>query len=173
MSIRHHLFPGLAAGALLALAGCTPADDTGSRAPQATEATVADATPPASELMALPPTPPLGDRPTALDITAIVLGTRADADGAITTPMTTFGANDNIAVSVSTAGGASSAQVTARLIAADGQPVAEQSTTITQALADTRAFVFDAAEPWPTGEYSVQVLVNGNATDARAGFTVE
>lgn len=171
---RHPLYRSIAAAALvsLALAACNdPADDVDAIVPPVVEepATM----PPPTEPMPMPPTPPIPSEQTAVDVTAITLGTEADAEGVIASPMTTFGADDDIVVAVDTDGAASNAEVTAKLMTADGQPAAEQSASITTTGADTTAITFDTAEPLEPGDYTVEVWINGTRTDTTSEFTVE
>lgn len=192
MNIRHSLPLAVAAAlASLALAGCQQdTDDTvDDMAPPvagepATGAAPADGTLPGDA--AMPGEAPgmdngmMGDdtmddgamddsamddgmgAPTALDVTAIQLGTEAGPDNTIASPQDTFAADDDIVVAIETDGAASEAELSAKLVFEDGQTAGEESETITTTGAETTAITFSNDEPWPTGQYMVEVWINGS-----------
>lgn len=142
--------------ASLALAGCNrDAEDTTAVTPPA--ATEPSAVPPAE------PLPPAGttDTQTALNVTSVSLGTEAGDDNQLTAATTTFAPTDQVIVSVATDGAASDAEIGARLVYQDGQTAGEESETVTTTGAETTNITFTNANPWPTGDYTAEVLING------------
>lgn len=136
--------------ASLALAGCKKDAE-----PVAT-------TPTPVEPVPLPPAEPMPTQPqTALNVSAITLGTEAGADKKIASPMTTFAPDDDIVVSIDTNGAASNAEIAAKLVYEDGQTAGEQKQSVTTTGMETTNVTFTNANPWPTGNYTVEVWVNG------------
>lgn len=197
MNIRHSLPLAVAAAlASLALAGCQQdTDDTVDDMAPPVAGEPATGTAPADTTMpddaAMPGEAPgmddgmMGDdtmgggamdggmgAPTALDVTAVQLGTEAGPDNTIASPQDTFAADDDIVVSIDTDGAASEAELSAKLIFEDGQTAGEESETITTTGAETTAIIFSNDEPWPTGQYMVEVWVNGSQAET-TDLTVE
>lgn len=139
--------------ASLALAGCKKdAQDTSAMTPPA--ATEPSAVPPAE------PLPPAGTQ-TALNVTSVTLGTEAGDDKQIGAAKTTFAPTDQIVVSVATDGAASDAEIGARLVYQDGLTAGEESEAVTTTGAETTNITFTNANPWPTGDYTAEVLIDG------------
>src|SRR5690606_13262874 len=134
--------------ATLALAGCKKDAE-----PVATTPTPVEPAP-------LPPAEPMPTQ-AALNVTAVTLGTEAGADKKIASPMTTFAADDDIVVSIDTNGAASNAEIAAKLVYQDGQTAGEQKQSVTTTGRETTNVTFTNANPWPTGNYTVEVWVNG------------
>jgi len=134
--------------ATLALAGCKKDAE-----PVATTPTPVEPAP-------LPPAEPMPTQ-AALNVTAVTLGTEAGADKKIASPMTTFAADDDIVVSIDTNGAASNAEIAAKLVYQDGQTAGEQKQSVTTTGMETTNVTFTNANPWPTGNYTVEVWVNG------------
>ena len=156
--------------ASLALAGCNrdAEDTTATTAPSATEPS---ALPPAEPL---PPadtapmdTAPMGTE-TALNVSSVTLGTEAGEDKKIAAAMTTFAPTDQIVVSVDTDGAASNAEIAAKLVYQDGQAAGEESETVTTTGAETTNITFTNANPWPTGDYTAEVWINGTQAETVA-----
>lgn len=108
---------------------------------------------------------------TALDVTSITLGTEAGADMELAEAMTSFSPEDPIIVSIETEGAASDAEIEARLVYEDGQAAGEESETVTTTGAETTNITFENAKPWPAGEYTAEVWINGTQADS-ATFNV-
>ncbi|MGH8073536.1 MAG: hypothetical protein ACREO4_05625 [Lysobacter sp.] len=134
--------------ATLALAGCKK------------DAEPVASTPTPVEPAPLPPAEPIPTQ-AALNVTAVTLGTEAGADKKIASPMTTFAADDDIVVSIDTNGAASNAEIAAKLVYQDGQTAGEQKQSVTTTGMETTNVTFTNANPWPTGNYTVEVWVNG------------
>jgi hypothetical protein len=151
--------------ASVALAGCKKdAEDTAMTPPAASEPT---AMPPAEPL---PPadTAPMGDTEAALNVSKVTLGTEAGEDKKIAAAMTTFAPTDPIIVSIDTDGAASNAEIAAKLVYQDGQAAGEESETVTTTGMETTNITFTNANPWPTGDYTVEVWINGTQAETAA-----
>ena len=162
----------LAALASVALAGCKRNDaevqstaDTGaSTAPAAVE--------PLEPATPAPTANPAGQgAQTALNVTSVTLGTQVGGDMSITDPTTSFATLGPIVVSVATNGAASDVDITTRLVYQDGQQAGEETETISTTGMETTNFTFANAEPWPTGNYTAEVLINGTQAQT-ASFTI-
>ncbi|MGH8083742.1 MAG: hypothetical protein ACREPV_00505 [Lysobacter sp.] len=152
--------------ASLALAGCKKgAEDTTAVTPPA--ATEPSALPPAEPL---PPadTTPIGGTETALNVSSVTLGTEAGDDKKVAAAMTTFAPTDPIIVSIATDGAASNAEIAAKLVYQDGQTAGEQSEMVTTTGMETTNITFTNANPWPTGDYTAEVWINGTQTETTA-----
>lgn len=154
--------------ASLALAGCNrEAEDTTAVTPPADTDPMAvgdDTMAPADPVM--PGGEPVPDSATmsletALNVNSVTLGTEAGDDKKIAAAMTTFAPTDQIVVSVDTDGAASNAEIAAKLVYQDGQAAGEESETVTTTGAETTNITFTNANPWPTGDYTAEVWING------------
>ena len=150
MRTLHRTIAGVAAA--LALAACGGADD---------DTTMAD-----TGLGTVPPAtaPAAGD----LRVTEVDLGRAMVGDTAVVEDIDDFAPTDTIHAVVRHEGAANGATITARWTFQDGQVVDERSETVT-ATAGTTAythFMITKATPWPTGNYTLRVLVNGNEVES-------
>jgi hypothetical protein len=158
--------------ATVALAGCKRNDaDVQSTATTGNE-------PASSRVEPVSPSAPMAtdmgrgqDAQTALNVTSVTLGTEAGDDMSITDPTTTFKTVGPIVVSVATNGAASNVDITARLVYQDGQQAGEETETVNTTGMETTNFTFSNAEPWPTGNYTAEVLINGTQAQSKA-FTI-
>lgn len=158
--------------AALALTGCN----------RNTDDTVADTTPepiattpapaPVTEPAPLPSTDP-GAAPAApLTIQRVALGTAAQADNRIATPVTTFKATDNVVIAVDTFGVANNTPLIGKLVYQDGQTAGEQTTTLNASGAQSTAITFSNANGWVPGTYKAEVWLNGQLANTTS-FTVQ
>ena len=85
----------------------------------------------------------------------------------MTTPTDTFRPTDTIYVSVPTTGSAPSATLSARFTFQDGQLVNESSQTIAPTGSDATEFHISKPDGWPTGEYRVEILLDGRSVATR------
>lgn len=139
-------------GAGLALAACDRRDET--------TIEPAAAPPPESQ----PTLPPATDRTAVVEVTRVDLGNQVDADNRIATPMTTFATTDTMHASVVTAG--TGGTVTTRWLYEDGQVVHTEQKQV-PAGAQVTDFMVTNANGWPTGRYTMEVLVNGQVVQTR------
>lgn len=117
--------------------------------------------------------PPAAQTPavTAARVVGVELGNALKSDNRVTQAMSSFGVNDVIYVAVMTEGNSPSAAVTARWTYEDGQPVNETTRTVVLNGPATTEFHVSKPGGWPTGNYKVEVLLNG-ASARTAQFDV-
>ncbi len=167
--------------ASMALSGCnTDTDDTvdltpppAATDPMTDRAPTTDPMTPAADPM-MPEDPLTASQTasqTALNVGSITLGTEAGDDKQIAAEMSTFSPTDPIIVSVETDGAASNAEIAARLVYQDGQPAGEESEMVNTTGMETTNLTFTNTDPWPTGEYSVEIWINDTQADS-ASFNV-
>jgi hypothetical protein len=164
---RHALAVALLAS--IAVAGCKRNDaDVQTTASPGNDATATAARPlePASAA-----TPADRNAQAAVDVTSVTLGTQVGDDMSITDPTTTFGTVGPIVVSVATNGAASNVDITTRLVYQDGQQAGEETETISTTGEEITNFTFSNTSPWPTGNYTAQVWVNGTEAQSTT-FTI-
>jgi hypothetical protein len=147
------------AGALL-LAACGKKEENAPPPPVAT-------TPPPATT-----TPPPAAPEAAVSVASIDLGTAVGPDQKVTTPTTTFGAKDTIYAAVATTGSASNATLGAKWTYQDGQTVNDSSQTIAPTGPAVTTFHISKPDGWPTGNYKVEISLNGSAVSSK-DFTVQ
>lgn len=153
----------------LGLAACggeesAPAADNAATAEAATEAAIA-----ASEEgpAALPPLP-TGD----YRIVSVTLGKTVDAEGQVPQGQDVFAPGDKIHAAVVAVGSSEGLTLSARWTAADGTEVAKAGQSLTPTTPTVTTFSIAQTEPWPTGDYQVEIAINDRVTETR-GFRVE
>ncbi|MGH7658477.1 MAG: hypothetical protein ACREL6_09595 [Gemmatimonadales bacterium] len=112
-----------------------------------------DAAPPAD---AAPPGTDAG-----VSVTDIAMGEALNADRSVVSEMDEFGPNDTIYLSVKTEGTGSAVLATTWRFE-DGQVVSEDSRNINPTGDAVTEFHITKETPWPAGEYTVAVLLNGD-----------
>ena len=147
---------------VVAVAGCKKKEE-----PAAVPTTTA---PPATEPAAPAPLPPVAAP--AAEVTAVDLGSEVGADQRVTTPKTTFAPKDRIIASVATRapdpGTGTPSKLAARWSHVDSnQTVNEEARDI--ALQGDKAYSFEITnpQPWPTGKYRVEVMLDGKTVQTR------
>lgn len=126
-------------------------------------------TPPVATTPAPAPTMPA---PAAsASVTSVDLGTAVGADMRVTAPATTFKPGDKIIAAVSTSTSDPAATVPGKLSAKwtyqDGQTVHEESRDVN--LTGTGVTNFEISKPdgWPTGKYTLAVMMDGMTVQTR------
>ena len=154
MRSLHHTLAGVAVALLLAACG-GGGDDAAT-----TGDTALGTAPPA----AAPTTSEAG----ALRVTEVDLGRAMVGDTAVVEDVEDFAPTDTIHAVVRHEGAANGATITARWTFQDGQVVDERSETINAAAGATAYthFMITKATPWPTGNYTLRVLVNGTEVES-------
>ena len=150
MRTLHRTIAG--AAAVLALAACGGGDDA------ATVDTGLGTAPPAAAPAA-----------TDLRVTDVHLGRAMVGDTAVAEEMEDFAPGDTIHAVVRHEGAAAGATITARWTFQDGQVVDERSETVAAGAAGAVAhthFMIAKATPWPAGNYTLRVLVNGTEVES-------
>jgi hypothetical protein len=131
------------------------------------------------------PSPPVASEPApapmpaakpAIAATAMVnsvdLGKAVGADMRVTAPMTTFGPKDTIYAAVSTGTSDPAASVSSKLGAKwthvdSNQTVHEESKDLALAGDGVTDFQISKPEGWPTGKYTVEIMLNGAVVQPR------
>ena len=106
-----------------------------------------------------------------VSVTSVDLGNAIDASKRVTTPVTTFAANDTIHASVATTSSDPTmpqrGQLTARWTFEDGQLVDELSSDFDFTGTGNTAFQVSKPDGWPLGRYKVEILLNGEVVQTR------
>ena len=160
----------------LALAACgrDEAPASGDAAKAATDAAVAaasadgagdaDAASGEPDLPALP----AGD----FRVASVSLGREVDAEGQVRTPQEAFKPTDRIHAAVVGVGTSDGLTLSARWRTADGTEVARAAQSIAPAAPTVTTFAIAQPEPWPVGEYEVDIAINERVVETSA-FRVE
>jgi hypothetical protein len=158
--------------AVVALAGCKKKEaETATVPPPA--ATLAIPPPPAGPITMPAPAPSSG----MANIVGLELGTSAGADMKIATPTRAFATKDKMIAAVTTRTNDANATVPARVgvrwTHADSNQTANEETRDLQLKGEqTWDFEITNPEPWPTGNYRAEVLLDGTSVQTRT-FTVK
>lgn len=155
---RHPISAALAAALFgtLALAGCRKDEPA----------------PPPPPVAAPAPAPvPMATPAPTVSVTAVELGNETDGNNRVTTPATTFATTDTIHASVSTTSSDPSTprtgQLTARWTYEGDQLVDETSRDFNFTGTGTTAFEISKPDGWPTGNYRVEILHDGEVVQTR------
>ena len=108
----------------------------------------------------------------AVQVADVTLGRGISADKRVANPTNSFSPSDTIAASVHTTGSASSVAIAARWTYQDGQLVNERTETISPNGDALTEFHISKPSGWPTGNYTLHVLVNGQEVQTK-DFTVK
>ena len=157
---RHPIHAALAASLLgtLALAGCRKEEP---------------APPPPVAAPAPAPAPAQAPAPAApvVSVTAVDLGNQIGADNRVAAPATTFATTDTIYASVATTSSDPSTpqrgQLTARWTYEGDQAVDETSQAFDFTGTGHTAFKISKPDGWPTGNYRVEILHDGEVVQTR------
>jgi hypothetical protein len=165
MKTRHLLLAALLTGTV-ALSACnrdSDVDTTADRAPGALE------TPPT---MTPEPTAPAA----VVEVTDVQLGTEVGDDRGVTSPQTSFAADDDTIFAAVTTTSDSTSPATAALgvrwTYQDGQLIDERTETLNFTGRDITNFRVSNAEGWPMGSYNVEITLDGNVVENRQ-FTIQ
>ena len=143
--------------AVLAVAGC-----------KKKEAEMPASTPAPAATMPAPAPMPSTTAPA--EVVGVDLGNAAGADMKITAPMTTFGTKDKIIAAVTTRAGAAAmpSKLAAKWSHVDSNQVVNEEARDVQLTGD-QVFDFEItnSNPWPTGKYKVEVMLDGSVVQTR------
>jgi hypothetical protein len=126
---------------------------------------------PAPAPVVAPAAPPA---PAGVTLTSVTLGKAVGADKKVSAATETFAKGDTIHASIDTTGAGSATVVAKWTYSKDGKtaPVKEESATITPTGPATTEFHISKPDGWPTGDYQVEILVNGSSA-ATKSFKVQ
>jgi hypothetical protein len=116
-----------------------------------------------------PPTTtvPAAPASTPLAVTSVNLGKSLGPDKRVTAETTTFGTRDTIYASVATDGSGTGGTLAARWTSQDGQVVDETTQSVGAAGPAVTEFHVSKPSGWPVGNYKVEVMLNGAATQSK------
>ncbi|MGO4550942.1 hypothetical protein AB4059_07555 [Lysobacter sp. 2RAF19] len=161
---RNRVLLPLAAALLatLALAGC--------KKKEAYETPTTSTPPPAATMPAPAPAPM--PSVAAASVTSVDLGKAAGTDMKITAPMSSFGTKDKIIAAVATHVADAAATVPAKVGAKwthvdSSQTVNEEARDVQLKGDQTWDFEITNSNPWPTGKYRVEVMLDGKVVQSR------
>src|SRR5688572_23978778 len=115
---------------------------------------------------------PTGTVTKTVEVEHVKVGNAIGSNKVIVDEKDEFLPNETIYVSVETEGTAPQATVTARWLYGDNQVIEETSQQIVPADAVATEFHVQKPDGWPTGEYKVEILLNGEKV-ATEGFEVK
>ena len=122
-----------------------------------------------------PPAPPApapapAPAPVGVTLSAVTLGKAVGADKKVTAASETFAKGDTIHASIDTSGAGSATLVARWSYSKDGKtvPVKEDSATITPTGPATSEFHISKPDGWPTGDYQVEILIDGKSAATKA-----
>lgn len=137
----------------LALGACTRSDTESPEPPPPT--------PPAAHDEAAPPEASAAE---PFRVSGLEVGTALGADKRVIAPSATVPASEpTIYASVATDGATERVTLTARWTYEDGQVVAETSQEIAPTGPAVSEFHIERSDPWPTGQYQVEILADGRS----------
>ena len=110
--------------------------------------------------------PPAAPASAPMAVTSVNLGKSLGPDKRVTSETTTFGTRDTIYASVVTSGNAGGT-LAARWTFQDGQVVDETTQTVGATGPAVTEFHVTKPSGWPTGNYKVEVLLNGAAAQSK------
>jgi hypothetical protein len=152
--------------AALALAGCGKTSDPGNTAPASPASSGHPDTP-----LASPPAPTPATQPAAGNATvtlgAVQLGSGVDASNKVVAVSNSFAPTDSIYAAVTTQG-SGDVTVAARWTYQDGQVVHQDSKTLHASGPQTTSFMISHPDGFPTGDYKVDVSINGTPVASKA-----
>lgn len=151
---------------LVACGGDEPAPvaDNAASAEANTDAAIAAAEEAPAELPPLP----TGD----FRIVSVTLGKEVDAEGQVRQGQDVFAANDKIHAAIVAVGSSEGLTVSARWTAADGTQVAKAGQSLTPSTPTVTTFSIAQPEPWPAGDYKVEIAINDRVVETRS-FRIE
>lgn len=124
--------------------------------------------PPAAQAPAPTPAP---EPPAPATVTSVELGNAVDEENRVVAPASEFATTDTIYASVGTDGG-SAARLTARWTYGDEGQLVRSTDADVPAGPQVVAFDIQHPEGWPTGSYTLDVLLDGTSVETR-GFSVK
>lgn len=149
---------------MLLLAACGGEAEPPATAAAAPEPAAESAEEAAAELPPLP----TGD----FRVVAVELGTAFDEEGRVPAPKDLFKPTDTLHVAVVGVGSSPGLVLSARWLAADGSEVAQARQDLAPQAPTVASFRLSQPEPWPAGDYRVEIAVNDRVAETR-NFRIE
>lgn len=141
---------------LLAACGGEAEPPATAAAPPGPGAAAEDAAPESAPL-------PTGD----FRVVAVELGTAFDEEGRVPAPKDLFKATDTLHLAVVGVGSSPGLVLSARWLAADGSEVAQARQDLAPQAPTVASFRLSQPEPWPAGDYRVEIAVNDRVVETR------
>lgn len=160
---RQPLIFAVSLAAVLALTACGKKDESATAVP--------DQSPPATVPATAVSAPPAMDNAAGVSLSSVELGSTVDASNKIVATGTSFAPKDTIYAAVTTSG-SGNATLDAKWSYQDGQTVHQDSKTFTATGAQTTAFMINKPDGFPTGNYKVEISMNG-AQVASKDFSIK
>ncbi len=112
--------------------------------------------------------------PAGVTVSTVSMGKAVGADKKVSAATDVFAKGDTIHASIDTTGSGSATVVAKWTYSKDGKTAAvkEETATITPAGPATTEFHISKPDGWPTGDYQVEILVNGTSA-ATKSFKVQ
>lgn len=117
------------------------------------------------------PGPPSAE-PKRVQVTKVELGNALGDDKRVKSPATSFSKKDTIFASVVTEGGSAPSELSAKWTFHDGQLVNETKRSIAPSALAVTEFSIQKADGWPSGEYKVEISLDGKPVDTKT-FSVQ
>ncbi len=105
---------------------------------------------------------------TAVRVSDVELGRAIGSDNRITDSTDDFRPNDTIYASIVTEGSGANTTLAVRWTYEDDQVVDESTRTITATGRDVTEFHISRPSGWPTGSYTLRVLLNGREVETKS-----
>lgn len=161
--INHHTSPRLRIAVMAALLGSVALVGCKKQAEPAP-------TPPVASVPA--PVPPEAPATATATVNGVDLGNAVGADMRVVAPMTTFAPTDTIYAAVNTGTSDPAASVASTLGARwthvdSNQTVHEDTRELVLAGDGVTDFQISRPDPWPTGRYKVEIMLNGTLVQTR------
>lgn len=147
----------------LLLSACGSAPDSGPP-PSPAAATPATSDGGTATDTAVPALPPLGE----VRLLEVTLGRELDGEQRVRSAQSVFAASDPLHLSVVVGAPETALQLSARWLSGDGRLLAEDRGELAAGQPAVVTFSLTRSEPWPPGDYRVELAVNGQPVDHRA-----
>ena len=118
------------------------------------------------EATLLPPPAPEPPPPAPATVTSVELGNAVDEENRVVTPASEFATTDTLYASVGTDGG-SAARLTARWTYGEAGQLVRSTDADVPAGPQVVAFDIQHPEGWPTGNYTLEVQLDGTTVETR------
>lgn len=159
------LFRLITLSCLLALAACSA--DPAATTPAGADAAAATPLPGGPVTLEAEHVDAIGDAQAPLPvlgefrIVSVLLGTALDGDQVVIADSREFAGKDKIHASVLSTGAHQGLRLSAKWLAPDGSTVADSSQPVVPTTATATTFSISNPEPWPAGDYKLQIAING------------